>query len=151
MTVPGFALSISRADSNFHHRHIVTNHFLHFLALDRSDPKKFQVLQLIAALLGWSDEQKEQAGLARPGSNIFGSGRNLSVASPTAVHRTPSSPALSHDYFTEPNSATSPASRETLAELWQSFLEQEASSTAKGPKSRTLSQSTGPMKPDSQK
>lgn len=36
-------------------RQIVTNHFLHFLALDRSDPKKFQVLQLIAALLGWDD------------------------------------------------------------------------------------------------
>ena len=36
-------------------RHIVTNHFLHFLALDRSDPKKFQVLQLIAALLKWTD------------------------------------------------------------------------------------------------
>lgn len=36
-------------------RHIVTNHFLHFLTLDRSDPKKFQVLQLIAALLGWTD------------------------------------------------------------------------------------------------
>ena len=36
-------------------RQIVTNHLLHFLALDRSDPKKFQVLQLIAALLGWSE------------------------------------------------------------------------------------------------
>ncbi|KAB8075059.1 guanylate kinase [Aspergillus leporis] len=39
-------------------RHIVTNHLLHFLALDRSDPKKFQILQLIAALLGWTDVQK---------------------------------------------------------------------------------------------
>lgn len=36
-------------------RQIVTNHFLHFLMLDRSDPKKFQILQLIAALLGWTD------------------------------------------------------------------------------------------------
>lgn len=36
-------------------RHIVTNHLLHFLALDRSDPKKFQILQLIGALLGWND------------------------------------------------------------------------------------------------
>jgi DNA repair exonuclease SbcCD ATPase subunit len=36
-------------------RHIVTNHFLHFLMLDRSDPKKFQILQLIAALLGWTE------------------------------------------------------------------------------------------------
>ncbi len=36
-------------------RQIVTNHLLHFLALDRADPKKFQVLQLIAALLNWTD------------------------------------------------------------------------------------------------
>lgn len=36
-------------------RQIVTNHLLHFLALDRSDPKKFQILQLIAALLGWTE------------------------------------------------------------------------------------------------
>lgn len=36
-------------------RQVVTNHLLHFVALDRSDPKKFQVLQLMAALLGWTD------------------------------------------------------------------------------------------------
>lgn len=36
-------------------RQLVTNHLLQFLALDRSDPKKFQILQLIAALLGWTD------------------------------------------------------------------------------------------------
>lgn len=36
-------------------RQLVTNHFLHFLTLDRTDPKKFQVLQLIAALLAWND------------------------------------------------------------------------------------------------
>ena len=36
-------------------RELVTNHLLHFLTLDRTDPKKFQVLQLIAALLAWND------------------------------------------------------------------------------------------------
>lgn len=123
----------------------MTNHFLQFLALDRSDPKKFQVLQLIAALLGWSDDQKEQAGLARPGSN-FGSLRGLSVASP--IHRTPSTPALSQEYFSDPSSAVSPGSKETLGDLWQNFLEQEASLAAKGgSKPRTASQSTGSRPP----
>ena len=129
-------------------RQIVTNHFLQFLALDRSDPKKFQVLQLIAALLGWTDDQKEQAGLARPGSNFaaIGSMRGLSVASP--IHRTPSTPALSHEYFPDTGSAISPGSKETLGDLWQNFLEQEAGLAAKGSKSRTASQSTatGPPK-----
>jgi len=114
-------------------RQIVTNHFLHFLALDRSDPKKFQILQLIAALLGWSDEQREQAGLARPGgaggmlSNASGSG-SLRLPGSQLVHRTPSSPALhqNHDFFNAPDSATSPGSKESLADLWQNFLEQEA-------------------------
>ena len=42
-------------------RHLVTNHLLHFLALDRSDPKKFQILQLISALLGWTDGRGDPA------------------------------------------------------------------------------------------
>ncbi|SMQ48207.1 unnamed protein product [Zymoseptoria tritici ST99CH_3D7] len=46
-------------------RHLVTSHFLHYLQLERSDPKKLEVLQLIAALLGWDDAQREQAGLVR--------------------------------------------------------------------------------------
>lgn len=126
-------------------RHIVTNHFLHFLALDRSDPKKFEVLQLISALLGWTDEQREQAGLARPGA---GSATYMSLRLPGSplVHRTPSTPALSNDHF--PDSATSPASKETLAELWQHFLEQEAGvNVTKTAKSRTGSQSTAPGTP----
>lgn len=36
-------------------RQLVTNHLLHFITLDRADPKKYQVLQLIAALLNWND------------------------------------------------------------------------------------------------
>jgi hypothetical protein len=55
---------------------------LHFLALDRSDPKKFQILQLIAALLNWTDEQKQQAGLAR--STL------LNIKQEISPHATPS-------------------------------------------------------------
>jgi hypothetical protein len=99
-------------------RHIVTNHFLHFLALDRSDPKKFQVLQLIAALLNWTDEQREQAGLARPGTSAI---NNTLRASNFSIHRTPSTPSLVSEFFD--SGATS---KESLAELWSNFLEQEA-------------------------
>ncbi|KAL8932392.1 MAG: hypothetical protein Q9211_006340, partial [Gyalolechia sp. 1 TL-2023] len=98
-------------------KQIVTNHILHFLALERADPKKFQVLQIIAALLGWTDEQREQAGLARPGA----SNPNLRVPM-SPWHRTPSTPALSTDFFPENSSNR----KESLAELWSDFLEQEA-------------------------
>ncbi|EXJ85228.1 hypothetical protein A1O3_05903 [Capronia epimyces CBS 606.96] len=131
-------------------RQIVTNHFLQFLALDRADPKKFQVLQLIAALLGWSEEQREQAGLARPGGHGSNTSNSNSLRLPGSplFHRTPSTPAFHHDYF-GPDSVTSPgsATKESLAELWQHFLEQEAgaSSTKTRPtKSRQGSQSTIP-------
>ena len=107
-------------------RQIVTNHFLHFLALDRSDPKKFQVLQLIGALLGWSDEQREQAGLSRPGALAPAATTTGSFRLPGSplFHRAPSTPSLaSGDYFQE---SGSPATKESLAELWQNFLQQEA-------------------------
>lgn len=44
-------------------RQIMTNHLLHFLALDRSDPKRFQILQLIAALLAWTDGEWQERSL----------------------------------------------------------------------------------------
>ncbi|KUJ12110.1 uncharacterized protein LY89DRAFT_653824 [Mollisia scopiformis] len=118
-------------------RQIVTNHFLHFLTLDRSDPKKFQILQLIASLLNWTDEQKEQAGLARPGAS------NSSLRLPMSpFHRTPSTPSLSSEFFTE-----SPANKESLADLWTGFLErsaEEGSTTA----SRSGSVSSTAPRPD---
>lgn len=113
-------------------RQLVTNHFLHFLALDRSDPKKFQVLQLIAALLGWSEEQKEQAGLLRQGSMSLTGSLRVPVS---PFRRTPSTPSLSTDF----SSADSPASattRESLAELWSEFLEREAEAGGGGGSSR---------------
>ncbi|KAL8731315.1 MAG: hypothetical protein Q9166_003539 [cf. Caloplaca sp. 2 TL-2023] len=116
-------------------KQLVTNHFLHFLALERSDPKKFQILQIIAALLGWTDEQREQAGLARPGT----SNPNLRVPI-SPWHRTPSTPSLSSGF--PPDNSNR---KESLAELWSDFLEQEAQEGTKSPKSpseSTISPST---------
>ncbi|KIW09848.1 hypothetical protein PV08_11949 [Exophiala spinifera] len=109
-------------------RQIVTNHFLHFLHLDRSDPKKFQVLQLIAALLGWTDEQREQAGLARPGGGgAANTSSSLRLPGSPIVHRTPSTPSLQHHDYFAPDNVASPGTKESLSELWQDFLEREAS------------------------
>ncbi|KAI9827033.1 MAG: hypothetical protein M1826_006512 [Phylliscum demangeonii] len=107
-------------------RQIVTNHFLHFLALDRADPKKFQVLQLIAALLNWTEAQREQAGLARPGAgNASGGGSLRAPLSP--FHRTPSTPIMANfDVFSD-----GAGRKESLAELWSNFLEQETNDGSK--------------------
>ncbi|KAL0940882.1 golgi matrix protein [Colletotrichum truncatum] len=99
-------------------RQVVTNHLLHFLTLDRSDPKRFQILQVMAGYLNWTEEQREQAGLARPG----GSTNSLRLpASP--FHRTPSTPSLSTEFFSETPSS---ANKESLADLWAGFLERSA-------------------------
>lgn len=125
-------------------RQIVTNHFLHFLALDRSDPRKFQILQIISALLNWTDAQKEQAGLARPGAS------NSSLRIPTSpFYRTPSTPSLSTEFFSD-NSPHSAASKESLAELWTGFLEKQAEEGSQAGESRKASLSSPPpAKPDS--
>ena len=63
-------------------------------------------------------EQREQAGLARPGtSSTFG---KLSTPS-VYIHHTPSSPNLPTELM---DNGTS--SKESLAELWSNFLEQES-------------------------
>ncbi|QPG93698.1 hypothetical protein C2857_001770 [Epichloe festucae Fl1] len=99
-------------------RQVVTNHLLHFLTLDRGDAKRFQVLQIMAGYLNWTDEQREQAGLSRPGASTG------SLRLPTSpFQRTPSSPSLSADVFSEPTPAKD---RESIAELWASFLERSA-------------------------
>ncbi|KHE80473.1 hypothetical protein GE21DRAFT_1020952 [Neurospora crassa] len=145
-------------------RQIVTNHLLQFLSLDRSDPKKFQILQVIAGLLNWTDEQREQAGLARPG----GSGGGLGSASsllrlPTSpFHRTPSSPSLNHDFFSDMSTHTNNSStmsptagsvregstgggRESLADLWAGFLERSVEEASAQPpnKRKDSTSSTG--------
>ncbi|KAL7623861.1 hypothetical protein AAE478_005417 [Parahypoxylon ruwenzoriense] len=124
-------------------RQIVTNHFLQFLALDRSDPKKFQILQIIAGLLNWTDEQREQAGLARPGTS------NNSLRLPSSpFHRTPSTPSLNTEFFTEPTPTS--ASKESLADLWAGFLERsvEEASQAGGSRKGSMSSLPGTTRPD---
>ncbi|KAJ4423436.1 hypothetical protein N0V82_001909 [Gnomoniopsis sp. IMI 355080] len=113
-------------------RQIITNYLLQFLSIDRSDPKRFQILQVIAGYLAWTDEQKEQAGLARPGA----SHSTLRLpASP--FHRTPSTPSLSTEFFSETSSTSG---KESLADLWAGFLERSAeegrTSEVMGPDSR---------------
>lgn len=124
-------------------RQIVTNHLLHFLTLDRGDAKRFQVLQVMAGYLNWTDEQREQAGLARPGAS------NSLRLPMSPFTRTPSSPSLSADVFSEPSSSRD---KESLSELWANFLErsaQEGSGDTPSRKGSSSSAATGPVRPES--
>ncbi|KAH3988705.1 hypothetical protein HBH64_195340 [Parastagonospora nodorum] len=123
-------------------KQIITNYFLHFLGLDRSDPKKFEALQLISALLGWTDEQREQAGLARPGGASTSSGLRIPMSS---FRRTPSTPSLNS--ISDPMlMASSSSNKESLAELWQDFLEREAAEGKDGVRRESGSATSPPPK-----
>jgi hypothetical protein len=149
-------------------RQIITNYFLHFLAIDRSDPKKFEALQLISALLGWTDgmfpfslpfdtpfptltffklptnlppEQKEQAGLARPGTSHGVTGLRIPLS---PFRRTPSTLSLNAAATDPMLMASSSSNKESLAELWQDFLEREATEGKAGSASRRESTASPP-------
>ncbi|KAG8528001.1 uncharacterized protein KY384_006917 [Bacidia gigantensis] len=106
-------------------KQLITNHFMHFLAIDRADSKKFEVLQIIASLLAWNEEQREQAGLARPGAS-----NPIARVPVSPWHRTPSTPSLSTDYVFDHSTR-----KDSLADLWSDFLQHEAQEDIKSPKS----------------
>ncbi|KII87722.1 hypothetical protein PLICRDRAFT_42231 [Plicaturopsis crispa FD-325 SS-3] len=54
----------STADTNVDRR-LVTNIVLQFLAADRADPKRFEMLALLAGVLGWGEAERARAGLVR--------------------------------------------------------------------------------------
>jgi hypothetical protein len=76
--------------------------------------------QSTGTTLTGSADQREQAGLSRPGAS------NTSLRIPISpFQRTPSSPSLNNELY------ANSTSKESLAELWSGFLEQEAQQGAK--------------------
>jgi hypothetical protein len=58
-------------------RRLITNVLLQFITTPRADPKRFEMLGLMASILQWSDQERELAGLQRftAGSGARGKGR----------------------------------------------------------------------------
>lgn len=67
-------------------RRLVTNVLLTFFNTPRADAKRFEMLQLLASILSWSDDEREKAGLQRVGgsassSNLMPGRPNISMGS----------------------------------------------------------------------
>jgi hypothetical protein len=57
-------------------RRLITNVLLQFITTPRADPKRFEMLGLLASILQWSDQERERAGLQRSaGGGARGKGR----------------------------------------------------------------------------
>lgn len=76
----------------------MTNVFLQFVSIQRGDSKKYEILQLIASVLDWNDEQREKAGLVRPGTAANAQSSFLKTPPLSPFHRSPSTPTLSDAY-----------------------------------------------------
>ncbi|KAJ9099026.1 hypothetical protein QFC20_005783 [Naganishia adeliensis] len=61
-------------------RRLVTNVLLQFIATPRADPKRFEMLSLLATILSWEDSERERAGLQRAGGSTTPGGRKASSA-----------------------------------------------------------------------
>ncbi|KAK7039532.1 guanylate kinase [Favolaschia claudopus] len=109
-------------------RRLVTNVLLSFLTTPRADPKRFEMLTLLASVLSWSDPEREKAGLQRSQS---------SLAPPTSFWGRSST-------STPPKTAELDKTDETesFSRLWVEFLLTEASAGESGtepaPKSNSL-------------
>lgn len=84
--------------------------------IPRGDSRKFEALQVLAAFLGWNEDQKEIAGL-RPGTS-----NGSRVASMASI---PISPSAIRRSSTFDFDSLSPE-RESIKDLWVQFLEQES-------------------------
>ena len=56
----------SSTDTNVDRR-LVTNVLLSYLTTPRGDSKRYEMLQLLASILQWNDDEREKAGLQRKG------------------------------------------------------------------------------------
>ncbi|KAH8103026.1 hypothetical protein BXZ70DRAFT_927733 [Cristinia sonorae] len=102
----------SSSDTNVDRR-LVTNVLISFITTPRADPKRFEMLSLLASILSWNDDEREKAGLQRKGGVISSIGSSIwgRATSPTK------GPELEKGDETE-----------SFSRLWVEFLLTEAAS-----------------------
>lgn len=110
----------------------MTNVFLQFVSIQRGDSKKYEILQLIASVLDWNDEQREKAGLVRPGTAATSQNSFLKTPPLSPFHRSPSTPTLSDAYEGSKDVRQTSAHylsslRLTITQLWTSVLDSDKS------------------------
>lgn len=103
-------------------RQLITNYLLNFLELPPGGSKKSEALQVIAALLNWSEDEIQRAGLPKQAPISEKRSQNAPLR---PFRREPSKTALSTDHWAD-SLATEGSGKETLAELWSEFLDREA-------------------------
>lgn len=110
-------------------RQLLNNLLLSFLTLPRQDSKRFEVLKILGSVLAWTDEQKELAGLLRPGTSGA-----FTPLSPSSTRSPPMSPSINRHGMSRRTSGSLQLqaadfmgpNRESMSDLWINFLQSEA-------------------------
>ncbi|CAG8516876.1 4879_t:CDS:2 [Acaulospora colombiana] len=106
-------------------KRLITNLLIAFFNTPRGDSKRFEILQLMASMLQWNEEQKEQVGLIRKASRTLDNGWTSGLWTPT-IERPRN--RLSED-VPRPTVRISDEDddhKESFSDMWISFLLKEA-------------------------
>lgn len=120
----------SSSDTNVDRR-LVTNVLLSFLSTPRADPKRFEMLNLIATILCWNENERMKAGLQRATVSPSTSGLLFSKGSSGSL-------GSGKDVELEKTDET-----ESFSRLWVEFLLTEANAGDR-PTSSTATSPTSP-------
>lgn len=133
-------LKASASDNNVDRR-LVTNVLMSFFNTPRADSKRFEMLQLLASVLQWTDEERESAGLQRSSSqssnnnNNKGHSRqratsNMSAISTDAGSEAGPSTANGHHRTNGGGDSIDFAANESFSNLWIEYLLRESGTAA---------------------
>lgn len=116
--------------------------------MPRADSKRFEVLQVLASVLQWDDEEKERAGLQRSqgaagASGMKGHSRNRATSNMSNISTPATAPSTLADQalLSEPETSTNHrrpaggesmdfAANESFSNLWIEYLLRESGSAA---------------------
>ncbi|BGP55264.1 hypothetical protein JCM8202v2_002862 [Rhodotorula sphaerocarpa] len=106
-------------------RRLVSNVLITFITTPRGDSKRFEMLQLIASILSWTDDQREKVGLQRASGQLSSnSSISSSRRSGARGHARSGKSAAVEEEGVE---------NESFSNLWIEFLLKEAGQGAAGP------------------
>ncbi|GAA5909812.1 uncharacterized protein JCM6883_003101 [Sporobolomyces salmoneus] len=123
-------------------RRLVSNVLITFLNTPRGDTKRFEMLQLIASILSWTDDQREKVGLQRSSGGLSGPGVIASGSRGGSKGHARSGKTQAVDEGVE---------NESFSNLWIEFLLKESSQGASSTSAATSSSSKqAPTSPSSE-
>ncbi|GAA5836052.1 hypothetical protein JCM3766R1_001952 [Sporobolomyces carnicolor] len=122
-------------------RRLVSNVLITFLNTPRGDTKRFEMLQLIASILSWSDDQREKVGLQRSSGGLSGPGVIASGARGGSKGHARSGKTQAVDDGVE---------NESFSNLWIEFLLKESSQGAAAGGGSSATSKQAPTSPSSE-